>query len=425
MTTQIKLEYKTKIIKGILIKQDNTYITVKQKNGYNINLLNNEIKILEKKQFFDNKHEIKIKKQQNNNNLTNIMILHTGGTIASKIDYNTGAVSSKFTPEELLNLYPELNKLANLKVKLIGNFFSEDMRFSHYNLLLNQIKNLSNEIDGVIISHGTDTLHYTSTALQYSLNNLNIPIILVGAQRSSDRSSSDAYSNLKTAIQFIIQNKNLDLSFRRVGICMHKNSSDDDFLILDGINAKKMHSTKRNAFKQINYLPYAEISNNNLKILRPELQTKQTNSKLEITNYNENLKIGFFKAHPNLFPEELKQLQIYDAVIIEGTGLGHMAVDEVDDSTKIHIQNLEQLKFLSKKIKLIMGVQTNYGITNMDIYSSGRYIQKYVLGNHMNLTTETLFIRAAFILSKNKFNFEEIWKQNLEGFKLNWGDIDE
>jgi len=426
MTIYIELLYKSEKINGQLIKEDKTNMTIKLESGYNCILAKKEIKIISKKENkLIRKEELKPKKI--NKSLPNILILHTGGTIASKIDYRTGAVSSKFTPEEILNLYPELNKLANLNAKLIGNLFSEDMRFSHYNLLLNEIKLVitSKKIDGIIISHGTDTLHYTSSALQYSLKNLPIPVILVGAQRSSDRPSSDAYLNLKASINFIIKNKNKDLNFRRVGICMHENISDDSFLILDGINVKKMHSTRRDAFKQINYLPYARLNNEDLTILRKELNSKKPKEKISFTKFNEELKIGFFKAHPNLFPEEIKQLDFYDGVILEGTGLGHMAVSVIDKKTELHKNNLIELGLLSKKIPVIIGTQTIYGETNLDIYSSGKDIQgEEIYGNHMNLITETLFTRLAYCISLNKKSFKEIWDENLEGFNIRSIDIE-
>lgn len=425
MNTKLKVEYKSKILTGILIKEDEKYLTIKLDSGYNANILKSETKIMEKEELELKKNKNN-QKQENNLNLPKITILHTGGTIASKVDYKTGAVSSKFTPEELLNMYPQLNQIAQIDAKMIGNLFSEDMRFSHYNLMLEEIKKAQeNKSIGVIVSHGTDTLHYTAPALQYAINNLKIPIIIVGAQRSSDRASSDAYSNLNTAVNFIIKNSKKEKSFRRVGICMHENISDNDFLILDSINAKKLHSTRRDAFKQINYLPYAKISNEKIEILREELNTNISNKPLEIIKYNEKLNIGFFKAHPNLNPKEIENLSFYNAVIIEGTGLGHIAVNQVDNDTKIHLKNLEQLEKLSQKIKIIMGTQTVYGQTNLDIYSTGRYIKNYVLGNHMNLTTETLFIRAAYCLSKNKEKFDKIWQQDLEGFEIRSIQIDE
>lgn len=420
METRIEVEFKKEIISGILLKEDETYITVKLESGYNSILNKKNSKILKKEELKLKSKSIFSKKQKNSK-LNKIMILHTGGTIASKVDYKTGAVSSKFTPEELLNLYPSLNEKADLHVKMIGNLFSEDMRFDHYNLMLEEIKlAVENECCGVIISHGTDTLHYTSAALEYSLENLSIPVIIVGAQRSSDRPSSDAYSNLNAAIDFIINNNSQNLKFNRVGVCMHKNISDDSFLILDSINLKKMHSTRRDAFKQINYLPFVKIENGNIEILRDELLSIcEDKKKLSFVKYNSSIKIGFFKVHPNLFPEEISALSIYDVVIIEGTGLGHLGINEIDKVTKIHTRNLNALRELVKTTKLIMGVQTVYGEVNMDVYSTGRYLQQIgVLGNHMNLTTESLFVRSAYCLSKSMKDFNKFWNSNLEGFEF-------
>ncbi len=417
MNTKIKVEFKGETIEGILISESSDIVSIKLDSGYNANLKKSSIKEISRKNLNNlNKNSIVSKKSIKKEKLPKITIIHTGGTIASKVDYSTGAVSSKFTPEELLSLYPELNQIAEISPKMIGNLFSEDMRFAHYNLMLTEIKKaIENQSIGVIISHGTDTMHYTSAALEYAVKNLPIPILLVGAQRSSDRASSDAYSNLVTAVNFIIENSKKLNSYKRVGICMHNSISDNSFAIFDGINVKKMHSSRRDAFKQINFLPFAEIENGKIKILRNELLSKNVDKNFSYIKYNENLKIGFLKAHPNLFPEEINCLSFYDAVIIEGTGLGHLGINEVDSNTKIHSENYEALKKLAKKTKLIMGVQTVYGQTNMNVYSSGRHIIKAgVFGNLMELNTETLFIRAAYCLSQKDCSFEECWVKNLE-----------
>lgn len=419
MKQRLKVNYSSEEIEGILIKEDDKNLVLKLDSGYNANLKKSKLEILsrediEKKAVID-KPEIKKRK-----GLPKITVLHTGGTIASKVDYATGAVTSRFTAEELLGLYPELNEIADIKPEMIANLSSEDMRFTHYNLLLDAIKKAVEEgTDGIIISHGTDTMHYTSAALQYAIENLSIPVILVGAQRSSDRASSDAYSNLKAAVDFIVFNKDKDKAFRRVGICMHDSLSDFSFNILDAINAKKMHSSRRDAFKQINFPPVANIDREIIDVCREDLFTNKPEEKTKITKYDENLKIGFFKAHPHLFPEEISALSIYDAVVIEGTGLGHIAVSQFDEHTKINPKNLEAVGELIKKTKVIVGVQTVSGHTNMNIYSSGRYLQETsVLGQFMNLTTETLFIRAAYCLSQKDKTFEDCWNENLEGFDI-------
>jgi glutamyl-tRNA(Gln) amidotransferase subunit D len=301
---------------------------------------------------------------------------------------------------------------------MIGNIFSEDMRFKEYNLMLNEIqKAIENNSIGIIISHGTDTMHYSSAALQYAIKNLNIPIILVGAQRSSDRASSDAFSNLDAAVDFIIENSKQKIQFRRVGICMHENISDENFLLLDGINAKKMHSTRRDAFKQINYLPYARIEKGRMTILREELATDNSKNKIKIVPYNTDLKICFFKSHPNMFAQELENLENYDAIIIEGTGIGNLP--EHEDNEKKDGKILKALTNLCKKTKVISGTQTTYGEISLDIYSRGRDLQTAgLIGNRINLSTETLFCKTAHCLSQKERPFEEIFKENIEGFKL-------
>ncbi len=422
----VTLKFKDKEISGIILNEDKEYLTLKLNSGYNANLKQSEVKILSKKKLDkkENKTEVKV---NINSNLPKISILHTGGTIASKVDYKTGAVSSKFTAEELLGLYSELNETANLNAKMIANLMSEDIRFDHYNLLLEEIeKSIKEGTEGIIISHGTDTLHYTSSALQYSLQNLSVPIILVGAQRSSDRASSDAYLNLKAAIDFIIFNNSQTKKYNRVGICMHSRIDCEEFNILDGINVRKMHSSRRDAFKQINYSPFALIKNSKVMVLRKELLTSEIKEKLTYTKFDTKLKLGFFKSHPNLFPEEIKGLSIYDGVVVEGTGLGHLAVSEFDKYTKINLDNLKAIKELIKRTKLVVGVQTVYGETNMNIYSSGRYLlETGVKGNYMNLTTESLFIRMAYCLSKSPKDFDKLWDENLEGFEIRSIDINE
>lgn len=422
---QLKVDIDGEILEGILITENEKTATIKISSGYNAVLKKEDFQILEEKEIDLDESGKEVLEIEKNESLPKILILHTGGTIASKVDYKTGAVSSKFTPKELLAMYPEFDKVVNIDAKMIGNLFSEDMRFAHYNLMLKEIREALDEKNyiGVIISHGTDTLHYTSAALSYSLENLNVPVIIVGAQRSSDRASSDAYSNLNATVNFMIDNSKKDEAFRRVGICMHESVNDDTYLIMDGINAKKLHSSRRDAFKQINYSPFARVDNlGNVEVLRSELLSKKSGDNINYVEYDINLKLGFFKAHPSVNPWEISNLSNYDGVVIEGTGLGHIGVNVVDVHTKVHDENLIALKELCKDTITVMGVQTVYGDTNMNVYSSGRYIQEAgVLGNLMNLTTETLFIRMAYIFSKigdkDKVRFKEMWEENLEGFE--------
>ncbi|MDP2908329.1 MAG: asparaginase domain-containing protein, partial [Nanoarchaeota archaeon] len=203
---------------GILMPQPHKdTITLKLKSGYNIGLDKKsvkELKTLEKhKKEINKEPKEKIIKKKG---LKTISILHMGGTISSAVDYKTGGVIAKFSPEEMLTLFPEIKEIANIESRFVKQMMSDDMRFAHYNLIAKEIeKEVKKGTDGIIITQGTDTMHYTSAALSFILEDLPIPVILVGSQRSSDRGSSDAAMNLICACKFISQT-----DFADVAICM-------------------------------------------------------------------------------------------------------------------------------------------------------------------------------------------------------------
>ena len=423
-----RLKYKGEDLEGIVVVEDESYMTLKLPSGYNVVVSKKYISNIKREEINKECQEnmsLQISREERTeSNKMKIALLHTGGTIASKVDYRTGAVSSKYKAEELLSLYPEFEYMARISAKTVTNIFSEDMNFEEYNKILEEIDlSIKSGADAIIIAHGTDTIHYTSCALFYGCLNLPIPILLVGAQRSSDRASSDAFSNLKAAISFLKSQHGSERKFRRVGICMHKNLSDEDFLILDGINVKKLHSTRRDAFKQINYSSYAEVTDSgDVKVLRGDLETLKPSKTFSYITYNTKLKGGFFKAHPNMFEEELESLRVYDFLILEGTGVGNISA---------HKNNLEkdnlflkELKKLVRNTKVIASTQTTFGEVSLDIYSRGRDLQSSgIIGNRHNLSSETLFMRTAFCLSQSEKSFEEIWEENLEGFEIKSCDV--
>ncbi|MEC8339687.1 MAG: Glu-tRNA(Gln) amidotransferase subunit GatD [Nanoarchaeota archaeon] len=426
MEIKIEVEYKGALIKGFVLKEDKDYITIKLSSGYNSTLKKVDIKEISRKNL-EKKNNASKKALENNDDLPKIAILHTGGTIASKVDYETGAVTSKSTPEELLSLYPEITQLASVHPEMIGNILSGDLNIAHWNIMLKKIEEIIKDgnFSGIIISHGTDTLSYTAPALQYAIKNLPIPIILVGSQRSSDRPGADAYLNLKRSVEFIVSQSKEDKQYRRVGVGMYTSISDDSVTIFDAINVKKTHSSRRDAFKQINYASVAEISSSGTKFLRGDLLENKPNGPCEFTYFNEGVKIGIFKAHPSLRPEEISMLSYYDAVIIEGTGFGNLHVNEVDDITRFGPKNLEALKKLQETTKVVITSQTGSGETALNVYSYGVKIRDTgVLGNFMNLISESQYSRLAYCLSKKDEGFDTLWNSNLEGFELVSLDID-
>lgn len=343
-----------------------------------------------------------------------ILILHTGGTLASKVSYQTGGVISRFTPEDILELFPEIRDLANVDAKLVRNMFSEDMRFSHHNLIAREIAKAHATYDAIIVTHGTDTLHYTSAALSFMLEHLNKPILLVGAQRSSDRGSSDAAINLLCAIHYSTKT-----NYAGVAICMHENPNDEACLILPGLKVRKMHSSRRDAFRTINGNPIARVTKHGEITSLAEHYPKQEKEKKELTIklLKENLKIGIIKAHPNFYAEELNAYKNFHGLILEGTGLGHFPVNTIDAETREHTKILNAIKKLVGKIPIVMSTQCIQGRVDLNVYETGRKLQAAgVIGNFSDMTTETAFIKLAYLLSNYpKKKVKELFMQNLHG----------
>jgi len=387
---------------------DDGKLVLKLENGYNVGIYKNKIKqvkLLEK--YKETKSEIKSIKSQKN--LPKIVILHTGGTIASKVDYKTGAVVAKFTPKNLLSMFPELTKIANIDSKLIGNFMSENIRFAHYNLMAKEVEKALERADGVIITHGTDTLGYTSAALSFILEDLGKPVILVGAQRSSDRGSSDAGMNLIYAAKFIANS-----DFAGVGICMHANTNDEGCYILPPCKTKKLHSSRRDAFRVVNDKPYAFVGKDKINYLREDYY-KKSKSKVSLKLFKNDLKIGILRGKPQMFSNEVDSYSNYDGLILEGTGLGHMPIVKFDKYTSENERILESLSRLCSKIPVVMTSQTVFGRVNMNVYSPGKELQKIGVLSGEDMLTETAYIKLAWLLSNNKKEVKALVGKNIRG----------
>ena len=355
--------------------------------------------------------------EKGGNDLPRVTILHTGGTIASKVDYKTGGVIAKFTPEDLLELIPELKTVATLSSRLVRQMSSEDIRFSHYNVLAREIvKEIKNRADAIIITHGTDTLHYTSAALAFMFERLPIPVILVGAQRSSDRGSSDAAWNLLSAIKFATHT-----DFADVAICMHENMNDDNCVILPATKTRKMHTSRRDAFKAINCLPWAYINpkTNVIDFLRKDYTQRTNIDGVSPKLFKEKLKVGVIKVHTNMYAEQFAVYKNWDGLVIEGTGIaGNIPIHKIDEYTGEHTKIYTVLKKMIKDgLVAVAASQTIFGRIDMNVYNTGREMQDIgIVGNNGDMTAETAFIKLSWLLSNYPpQKAKEMMIQNLRG----------
>ncbi len=386
-----------KKLRGILMPSSKDSLVLKLDSGYNIGMQRNKIKKINLIKKY-NKKEEKIKERLKfNKALPTISILHTGGTIASKVDYRTGAVTTRFTPEDLIAMFPELKNIANIKSRLVFQMFSEDMEPEHWQILAKEVTKELEKSDGVIITHGTDTMHYTSSALSFMLQDLDKPVILVGAQRSSDRGSSDAFLNLICAINFITKT-----NFAGVAICMHKDMSDDTCYIHKGTKVRKLHTSRRDAFKSINEKPIAEVTKEG-KVNFLSNYIKKESKKTILKNKFEK-KIALIKIRPGFSYKELEfyEKNKYKGIIIEGTGLGHMPANILDKYTKDHKKLLDTLKRLSKNMLICMASQCIFGRVNMNVYSTGIDLQNSGVIPLEDILSETAYVKLGWVLANTK-----------------------
>lgn len=413
----ISLNSKLEVFEGILLDRPDYLkgesLIIKLNNGYNIGInIKNIIKIKLVKKNIVKKEKIEkipIPKKPF------ISILHTGGTIASKVDYRTGGVVASFNPQELLSNFPTLKKYGNIHSVFLGNMFSEDMNINHYKKMALAVKK---EVElgskGVIITHGTDTMHYSSSALSFIFENLAIPVIFVGAQRSSDRGSSDAEMNLICAMKFISKTE-----YRGVAVCMHETHSDDVCNILSGVNVRKLHSSNRNAFKQVNKNIIAKVEYQDDDITFFSRYNKTTDKIGEFkVKPNMESKVAIVKIHPNISSEIFAffREKKYKGLIIEGTGLGHAPINVVDEFTNSNKKIKKEIEKLVKSgCVVVMTTQTIHGRVNMNVYSTGRDLQNIGVISGETMISETAFTKLSWLLKNEKKNCKKIMLENLKG----------
>ncbi len=333
-------------------------------------------------------------------------MLHTGGTIASRVDYASGGVSAKFSVSDLVELVPEIRAVVNVETELVANMMSEDMNFREHRLIAKAAARWHDKADGIIIGHGTDTLGYTAAALSFMLEGLSKPVLLVGSQRSSDRGSTDAALNLVAAANFIAKS-----DFAGVAVCMHHTSDDKEIAVIPGTNARKLHTSRRDAFCAVNNKPYALVdSSGGIMWLRD--YPKKAGAKLRVLDRLE-AKVGLLKSHPNLSSGLLEYFcKNYEGFVIEGTGLGHAPTN-----TKDNRKNYDILKAYIKKGGIVaMTSQCIFGRVHPYVYTNLRRLRGIGVIYCEDMLAETAFVKLSWLLGNfGKKKAREMMAKNVRG----------
>lgn len=366
---------------------DDKHIVIKLPTGYNVGIDIDTIKTMKENSFKEANYKIPEKEFPYTPGLPKVKLLGTGGTIASRLDYRTGAVIPAFSPGELYGAVPELADICNLDTEKVFAVFSENMGPEQYIKLAVAIgEEIKKGIEGIIIGHGTDTMHYTSAALSFMLQDLPIPVVMVGSQRSSDRPSSDAALNLMHAAYTA---GNADIA--EVLVCMFGPTSDKYGLLHQGTRVRKMHSSYRSTFRTIGETPIAMVQRGLITPIKTDYNRRRKDKTVKVFPYFEE-KISMIYYYPNMNPDIIDSLveNGYKGIIIIGTGLGH-----------VNKPLYPAIKRAAKKgVHIYMTVQTLWGFVHMFVYDTGRDLMSYGVVPAENMLPETAYIKLGWVLGQ-------------------------
>ncbi len=373
---------------------DHLHIVLKLRSGYNVGILASkvtDIKIEGRKEAI---YKIPEKEFPYDPVKPNVKLLGTGGTIASRLDYRTGAVIPAFTPGELYGSVPELADICNLDTEKLYGVFSENMGPEQWKGTALAIgKAIESGVAGIVVGHGTDTMHHTAAILSFMVQNSPVPIVMVGSQRSSDRPSSDAALNLMYSVKTAAES-----DIAEVLVCMFGPTSDEYGLLHRGTRVRKMHSSYRSTFRTIGDIPVAMVSRKEITPLRQDYKRRRSDKNVIINTAFEE-KVGIVYYYPNMKPDVIDSLidNGYRGIVIAGTGLGHV--------NKPLYPALQRAK--EKNIAVYMTVQTLWGYVQMYVYDTGRDMMELGVVPTANMLPDVAYVKLGWALGQTD-DIEEV-----------------
>ena len=366
---------------------DEFHIVLKMPIGYNFGIAVDKIKTIKVIGRKEAHYNIPEKKFPYHPERPRVKLLGTGGTIASRLDYRTGAVIPAFSPGELYGSVPELADYCNLETEKLYGEFSENIGPAHWKGIAEAIgKEIEKGVQGVVIGHGTDIMHHTAAALSFMVQDSPVPIVIVGSQRSSDRPSSDAALNLIHSVKTAAES-----DIAEVMICMFGPTSDLYGLLHRGTRVRKMHSSYRSTFRTIGDIPIARVSRETITPIREDYK-KRRDDKNVIINPAFEEKVTIVYYYPNMQPDIIDSLvdNGYKGIVIAGTGLGHV--------NKPMYPALKRAR--DAGVAVYMTVQTLWGYVQMYVYETGREMMKLGVIPAANMLPEVAYVKLGWALAQ-------------------------
>ncbi len=399
---EITVEKNGRTYNGVLLPStdfsDQDMLILKLNNGYNIGLKHDRTMAISKggREPRTVREEVKVelgkaknlKKLAFDSKKPKICLITTGGTIGSRVDYETGGVTALMSPDELLSLAPELADFVYVRdIHRPFTIMSENMNHTHYQEIAKEVAKELKKDEGVVITHGTDTLHYTAAALSFMLTNLSKPVVLTGSQRSSDRGSSDAAINLVCSANIAGYS-----DIAEVGICMHGTPNDEFCLFNRGTKVRKMHTSRRDTFRPINERPLAKVwPNGKIEMINASHRVRSDEETKADVKFEP--KTALLKSYPGSNPEIIDFLldKKYKGFVIEAHGLGHVPTE--DNSWLPHIK-----KAIDSGATVCFAAQTLYGRLDPFVYSQARKAYELGVIYCEDMLPETAYIKLGWVL---------------------------
>jgi len=378
---------------GIILPRSETadadHIVLKLRNGYNVGLRHDTIRGMKEVGYKEAIYRIPSKDFPHDPAKPRVKLIGTGGTIASRLDYRTGAVIPAFSPGELYGSVPELADICNLETEKICAVFSENMGPEQWTKLATTIAaEIEQGVAGIVIGHGTDTMHHTAAILSFMVQDSPVPIVMVGSQRSSDRPSSDAAMNLIHSTRTAASG-----DIAEVMVCMFGPTSDQYGLLHRGTRVRKMHSSYRSTFRTISDIPLAMVDRNGVTPLRDDYRRRRSDRNVKLdTAFDEKVSIVYY--YPNMAPDIIDALvdNGYHGIVIAGTGLGHVNRPLYPALRRAH----------EKGVAVCMTVQTIWGFAQMYVYETGREIMELGVFPAANMLPEVAYVKLGWVLGHTR-----------------------
>jgi len=389
--SDVELESARGNFRGLILPRsetsDDRHIVLKIASGYNVGIAAESITAMRELGRREAHYKIPEKEFPTDPKKPGVMLFGTGGTIASRLDYRTGAVIPAFSPGELYGSVPELADICNLRTEKLFGVFSENMGPEQYIKLAQRIgEEIRAGTSGIVIGHGTDTMHHTAAILTFMVQNPPVPIVMVGSQRSSDRPASDAAINLQCAVKAAAEG-----DIAEVLVCMFGPTSDEYNLLHRGTRVRKMHSSYRSTFRTLGDIPVAMISPQRISPLRDDYKRRRTDREVTInTAFEEKVAIVYY--YPNMQPDIVDALvdKGYRGIVIAGTGLGHI--------NKPLYPAIKRA--VDKGVHIFMTVQTLWGYCGMYVYDTGRDLMQLGIVPASNMLPEVAYMKLCWVLGQ-------------------------